>query len=82
MTLSEFIAWQVEKSIIASVWLSSFAYLTDTIGQIHSVKVWRRGQVAKAADCKSAIVGSTPTDASHILREIGRFPHVGIGLFR
>ena len=24
----------------------------------------RRGQVAKAADCKSAIVGSTPTDAS------------------
>ncbi len=25
---------------------------------------WRRGQVAKAADCKSAIAGSNPADAS------------------
>ena len=27
-------------------------------------KIRRRSQVAKAADCKSAIVGSTPTGAS------------------
>ena len=27
-------------------------------------KEWLRSQVAKAADCKSAIVGSTPTGAS------------------
>ena len=27
---------------------------------------WRRGQVAKAADCKSAIAGSNPADASQI----------------
>ena len=26
--------------------------------------IWRRGQVAKAADCKSAIAGSNPADAS------------------
>ena len=26
--------------------------------------MWRRSQVAKASDCKSDIVGSTPTDAS------------------
>ena len=29
--------------------------------------MWRRSQVAKAADCKSAIVGSTPTGASFFL---------------
>ena len=27
---------------------------------------WRRGQVAKAADCKSAIAGSNPADASDL----------------
>ena len=30
---------------------------------LHNIR--RRSQVAKAADCKSAIAGSTPTDASY-----------------
>ena len=33
-------------------------------------KIRRRSQVAKAADCKSAIVGSTPTGASFFSAEI------------
>ena len=53
-----------KKQLIVDVLLSSATYLTDTIRQIHFVTLRRRGQVAKAADCKSAIVGSTPTDAS------------------
>ena len=36
--------------------------------------MWRRSQVAKAADCKSAIVGSTPTGASFSTRVGTRFP--------
>lgn len=34
---------------------------------------WRRSQVAKASDCKSDIVGSTPTDASYFLAPRNRW---------
>ena len=42
-------------------------HLTVKVSSYTFLNVWRRGQVAKAADCKSAIPGSNPGVASKIL---------------
>src|SRR5262245_57698396 len=47
----------------------------DRFRSLANVRTRRCSQVAKAADCKSAIVGSTPTSASRFSRFLphGRF---------
>ena len=42
-----------------------------TMAFFNGLVTGRRSQVAKAADCKSAIVGSTPTGASFVHARIG-----------
>ena len=53
------VVW-VEESPTLTGRQNSFKTITGNIGK------WLRSQVAKAADCKSAIVGSTPTGASQL----------------
>ena len=54
-----FIVWALADRYLCSLDFDQIGF-----GRIGIDKIWRRGQVAKAADCKSAIAGSTPADAS------------------
>ena len=51
----------VDTTTVLTGWLKS---ITNRF--VDTLRRWLRSQVAKAADCKSAIVGSTPTGASSI----------------